>query len=85
MTSQPSKIKTYIQDRPADWLKDHPQERWRCDIFPADGSDHHGVGATEAEAVMNAVVAYLKWIQTRGRQSEVDHQVDFHYHRLGRD
>lgn len=68
MTNQPSKIKTYLQDRPADWLKDNPHERWRCDIFPADGSDHHGIGATEAEAVMNAVMAYLKWIKTRGGQ-----------------
>ena len=30
MSSTPSKIKTYLQDRPADWLKDHPLERWRC-------------------------------------------------------
>lgn len=85
MTNQPSKIKTYLQDRSADWLKDHPRERWRCDIFPADGSDHHGIGATEAEALMNASMAYLKWIGRKPKQSEVDHQVDFHYHRLGRD
>lgn len=62
MTNQPSKIKTYLQNRPADWLKDNPHERWRCDIFPIDGSDHHGTGATEAEAIMNASRAYLQWI-----------------------
>jgi hypothetical protein len=62
MTNQPSKIKTYLQDRPADWLKDHPHERWRCDIFVTDGSDHHGIGATEPEALMNASMAYLRWI-----------------------
>ena len=68
MTSQPSKIKTYLQDRPADWLKDHPHERWRCDIFVTDGSDHHGIGATEPEALMNASMAYLKWIKSPDRQ-----------------
>ena len=68
MTNQPSKIKTYLQDRPADWLKDNPHERWRCDIFPVDGSYHHGIGATEAEAIMNASMAYLKWIKVPDRQ-----------------
>ena len=62
MIREPSKIKTYLQDRPPDWLKDNPHERWRCDIFPVDGSSHHGIGATEAEAIMNASRAYLKWI-----------------------
>ncbi len=85
MIREPSKIKTYLQDRPADWLKDNPHERWRCDIFPVDGSSHHGIGATEAEALMNASMAYLRWIGREPKQSEVDHQVDFHYHRLGRD
>ena len=62
MTNQPSKIKTYLQDRPADWLKDNPHARWHCDIFVTDGSDHHDTGATEAEAIMNASMVYLKWI-----------------------
>lgn len=56
-----TRIVTYRQDRPADWLKDHPHETWRCDIFPEDGSDHHGVGALEAQAIMNAAMAFLKW------------------------
>lgn len=85
MTRGPSRIKTYLQDRPADWLKDNPHERWRCDIFPVDGSDHHGIGATEAEAIMNASMAYLRWIGREPKQSEIDHQVDFQYHRIGRD
>lgn len=85
MTRKPSKIKTYIQDRPADWLKDNPHERWRCDIFVPDGSDHHGIGATEAEALMNASMAYLRWIGREPKQSEIDHKVDFQYHRIGRD
>lgn len=85
MIGEPSKIKTYLQDRSADWLKDNPHERWRCDIFPVDGSDHHGIGATEAEAILNASMAYLKWIGRKPKQSEVDHQVDFQYHRIGRD
>lgn len=42
---------------------DHPQERWRCDIFPQDGSDHHGVGLTEAEALLNASMAYHRYLQ----------------------
>ena len=86
MIREPSKIKTYLQpDRSPEWLKDNPHERWRCDIFPVDGSDHHGIGATEAEAIMNASMAYLRWIGREPKQSEVDHQVDFHYHRIGRD
>ena len=86
MIREPSKIKTYLQpDRSPEWLKDNPHERWRCDIFPVDGSDHHGIGATEAEAIMNASMAYLRWIGREPKQSEVDHQVDFHYRRIGRD
>jgi hypothetical protein len=57
-------IKTYRQARPADYLKAHPTERWRCDIFPDDGSDHHGIGATEASAVANAA---LHWEAYRTR------------------
>ena len=47
----PANIQTYRQDRPSVFLKEHPQEHWRCDIYPSDGSGHHGVGETEAEAV----------------------------------
>lgn len=72
MNSGPSKIKTYQQDRPADWLKDNPQERWRCDIFPTDGSDHHGTGPTEPEAIMNAALAHLRWIKSRDTQVRAD-------------
>lgn len=56
-----TKIETYPRVRPGSWLKDHPEERWQCDIFPADGSDHHGIGATESEAIMNAALAYRRW------------------------
>lgn len=56
-----AKVKTYPQDRPEDWLQSNPGERWRCDIYPDDGSDHHGVGATEAEAILNASQAYVLW------------------------
>jgi hypothetical protein len=56
-----SHIRTYRQDRPAEYLTENPNERWRCDIFPPDGSDHHGVGATEAMAIINAALAYLRW------------------------
>ena len=86
MIREPSKIKTYLQpDRSPEWLKDNPHERWRCDIFPVDGRDHRGIGATEAEALMNASMAYLRWIGREPKQSEVDNQVDFHYRRIGRD
>lgn len=60
-----TKIKTYRQNIPADWLKENPSETWRCDIFPDDGSDHHGVGAIEAEALLNATMAYLRWSRHR--------------------
>jgi hypothetical protein len=59
---RPAKILTYRQERPADFIREYPHEKWRCDIFPADGSDHHGVGSTEAEAIFNATLAYLRWI-----------------------
>jgi hypothetical protein len=55
-----TKIRTYKQDRTRDYLRDHPQERWRCDIYPDDGSDYHGVGRTEAEALRNA---FAHWFQ----------------------
>lgn len=54
-----TEIKTYPQDRPKKWLMENPHEKWRCDIYPADGSDHHGVGGSEAEAIHNASLAYL--------------------------
>lgn len=63
-----TRIVTYRQDRPADWLKDHPHETWRCDIYPGDprlGSDHHGIGEVEAEAIINASMAYLRWTKSR--------------------
>ncbi len=60
-----AKILSYRQERPASWLVDHPEETWRCDIFPADGSDHHGIGETEAEAIQNAALAYRRYVGTR--------------------
>lgn len=54
---KPARITTYQQRRPKEW-----QERWRCDIYPDDGSDHHGFGATEAEALQHAAAAYRSWI-----------------------
>lgn len=57
----PEKVKTYRQNRPEEWLEKHPQERWRCDIFAEDGSDHHGVGATPEQATANARRASRRW------------------------
>ena len=56
-----TRIVTYRQDRPKDFLRENPQETWRCDIYAADGSTHHGVGAIEAKAVLNAATAFIKW------------------------
>ena len=62
-----TKIKTYRQpDRSTEWLHYHPEETWRCDISPDDGSDHHGIGSTEASAILNAAMAYLAW--TKGQR-----------------
>ena len=58
-----TKIRTYEQTRPKDWLKDHPDERWRCDIYPDNGGSFHGVGQTEAKALMRAAAAYMDWTQ----------------------
>lgn len=56
-----TRIETYPQERPKEWLDKNPSERWRCDIFPQDGSDHHGVSETEAGAIHQASLAYLRW------------------------
>jgi len=64
-----ARIKTYKQDGPKEWLKDHPDETWRCDIFPADGSDHHGVGKNEASAIHAASLAYLRWSNPKPRDT----------------
>lgn len=61
-------IRTYPQEMPADWLKENPTEKWRCDIFPGDGSDHHGIGATEAEALLNAALHWEGYERTHVRK-----------------
>ena len=66
--ARPAKIRTYRQERPADYIRENPQECWRCDIYPDDGSDHHGVGSTEAEVIWNAACAYMRHI---GREDEL--------------
>lgn len=55
-----TRIETYRQERPADWLRENPRMRWRCDIFPEDGSSYHGVGVTEVEALINAAFAWRR-------------------------
>lgn len=57
-----TKIKLYVQKRPWEWLRSNPHEKWRCDIQAEDGSEHHGVGYNEAEALFRASLSYLKWI-----------------------
>ena len=57
-----TRIKTYLQERDAEYLKEHPQERWRCDLWPASGGDFHGVGYTEALAILNAATAYSSFV-----------------------
>jgi hypothetical protein len=57
-----TKIKTYLQDMPKEWLKNHPNQKWRCDIYPSGNSDHHGVSNTEAGSIHEASLAYLGWI-----------------------
>ncbi len=59
------RILTYKQERPSDWLRDHPEETWRCDLYPEGGADHHGVGVTEAEAILNAAAHYDLWTRKR--------------------
>jgi len=61
MIQSPSKIRTHLQERSPEMLRLAPQERWRCDIFLTNNSDHHGIGKTEAEAIMNAALSYLEW------------------------
>jgi hypothetical protein len=56
-----TEIMTYPQAMPKEWLKKHPNQKWRCDIYPDDNSDHHGVSETEAGAIHEASLAYLCW------------------------
>ena len=64
----PTEIRTFKQDRPADYLRENPDETWRCDIFADDGSDHHGIGHIEGEAIMNAACAYMIYQRRNQRQ-----------------
>jgi len=57
---RPSRIETYRQNRTAEYLEKYPGETWRADIFASDGSDHHGVGSTEATALLGAATAYAR-------------------------
>lgn len=57
----PTQIRVYRNTYNEEWLAAHPDQRWQCDIYPSDGSDHHGLGATEAEAVLNAAMHYRKY------------------------
>ncbi len=52
------KIRAYKQVIPQDILQERPQETWRCDLYPNDMSRHHGIGATESEAVLNAALSF---------------------------
>ncbi len=59
----PAKVETYLQVLPEEFLRRNPYQKWRCDIFSGDGSDHHGVGDTEAKALLNASLAYMRWVE----------------------
>jgi hypothetical protein len=54
-------IRTYRQERDEEFLKERPAERWRCDIFPGDGTDHHGVGSTESMALVSAALHWHRY------------------------
>lgn len=58
------RVKVYEQDRPDHWLRENPHEAWRADIYCSDHSHHHGVGHTDAEALFNACLAFIKWRNT---------------------
>lgn len=53
-----TQVKTYQQKLDEERLKQYPKERWRCDII-LERSSHHGVGETEAEAILNAAMRYF--------------------------
>lgn len=46
-------IRIYRQER--------DEERWRCDIFPGGGTDHHGVGSTESMALVSAALHWHRY------------------------
>lgn len=55
-----ARIETFIRRT----TEDDPN-KWQCDILAATGSDHHGIGKTEAEATHNAT---MHWIAYEDRQ-----------------
>ena len=59
-----TRIVTYLQNRPAEYLKEHPERKWICKIYPAQGGCLHGYGETEARAVAAATIAYESWIRS---------------------
>lgn len=61
MSSGYTVVRSRLQDRPVKFIDENPQQKWRCDIFAHDGSDHHGIGRNESEAMLNAVLAYRRY------------------------
>lgn len=57
-------FQVYRQNRPVDWHRENPHQRYRCDIILAY-SDHHGVGRTEGEAIFNAGMAMHQYQMAR--------------------
>ncbi len=66
-------IKTYRQDRPADWLRENPNETWRCDIYAEGGSEHHGIGSIEADALLSAATNYAAYFRRPTPPAPADH------------
>ncbi len=60
MSTIPSDVTTYIQNRQEGSSEDRPEERWRCSISTSEGIEYNGVGETEAEAIHNASIAYFR-------------------------
>ena len=60
-----TRMSTFLQARTPDYLKKNPQETWRCMILARGGSEHNGIGETEAEAIHNASLHYLHYSNGR--------------------
>ncbi len=62
---QNTQVQVYRQNRDEKYLDEHPEERWRCDLLTSRGTDHHGVGATESEAILHAAQHFFIYEQMR--------------------
>lgn len=64
------KMDVYPTKRSPEWLKDNPNDAYQCDIYPGDGTDHHGRAATPHEAAFFAVSHWCSYEHNKTQAAE---------------